>query len=180
MIELFKEQVPKTIENFRQLCTGINEKGLTYKGNAFHRLIADFMIQGGDITHQNGTGGISIYGPNFEDERVWIPHSHSGILSMANSGPNTNSSQFFITFKKCEWLNEKHTVFGRVISGWDIIKQAQPIKTGAQDKPLTPIVIKYCGELLGEEKLTAEQADFLKHYESPEEDTVPEKKRVEI
>ena len=94
-------------------------------------------MQGGDITNQNGTGGKSIYGIKFPDEKIWLPHSHPGLLSMANSGPDTNGSQFFITFKKTPHLNGKHTVFGRVISGIDICRKAETIKTGAQDKPLT-------------------------------------------
>jgi cyclophilin family peptidyl-prolyl cis-trans isomerase len=83
------------------------------------------MMQGGDTTEQNGTGGLSIYGPKFSDEKIWLPHTHPGLLSMANSGPDTNSSQFFITFKPTAWLNNKHTVFGRVISGFDICTQVE-------------------------------------------------------
>jgi cyclophilin family peptidyl-prolyl cis-trans isomerase len=123
--------VPKTAENFRCLCTGEKESGLTFEGNTFHRIISGFMMQGGDITHQNGTGGMSIYGPKFPDEKLWLPHTHPGLLSMANSGPDTNSSQFFITYKPTKWLNNKHTVFGRVIHGFDICRQAESIKTGA-------------------------------------------------
>lgn len=89
------------------------------------------MMQGGDITAQNGTGGMSIYGPKFNDEKIWLPHTHSGLLSMANSGPNTNGSQFFITYKAAPWLNQKHIVFGRVIHGMDICRIAEQIKTGA-------------------------------------------------
>ena len=129
MFELFKNKVPKTAENFRCLCTG--EKGITFKENIFHRILDGFMIQGGDITNQNGTGGMSIYGDKFPDEKVWLPHDHSGLLSMANSGPDTNGSQFFITYKACPHLNGKHTVFGRVLSGMDICRKAENIKTGA-------------------------------------------------
>ena len=112
------------------------------------------MMQGGDITMQNGTGGKSIYGAKFPDEKIWLPHTHPGLLSMANSGPDTNGSQFFITFKPTPWLNNKHTVFGRILSGMSICEKAEQVKTGAQDKPLTTIKIVSCGELT--EKLTAE------------------------
>lgn len=132
------------------------------------------MMQGGDITNQNGTGGKSIYGEKFPDEKLWLPHTHPGLLSMANSGPDTNGSQFFITFKPTTWLDKKHTVFGRVISGFEICKQAETIKTGAQDKPLTQVKIVGCGELSAEDKLKEENADFLaiysKPYEAPEDE----------
>ena len=127
-------------------------------------------MQGGDITNQNGTGGKSIYGVKFPDEKIWLPHSHPGLLSMANSGPDTNGSQFFITFKNTPHLNGKHTVFGRVISGIDICRQAETIKTGAQDKPLTQVKIVECGELKGDDKLTLEKADHLQIYSQECED----------
>ena len=115
IFELFNQDVPKTAENFRQLCTGEKGPSMHYKNNIFHRVIRDFMMQGGDITKQNGTGGKSIYGHKFDDEGVWLPHTTPGLLSMANSGPNTNGSQFFITYKTTPWLDGKHTVFGRAI-----------------------------------------------------------------
>ena len=127
---------------------------MSYEGNVFHRVIPGFMMQGGDITMQNGTGGRSIYGPKFPDEKIWLPHTHPGLLSMANSGPDTNGSQFFITFKPTPWLNLKHTVFGRVISGMSLCERAEQVKTGAQDKPLQTIKIVGCGEV--SEKLREE------------------------
>ena len=124
-------------------------------------------MQGGDTTAQNGTGGLSIYGEKFPDEKLWLPHTHPGLLSMANSGPDSNGSQFFLTLKATPWLNKKHTVFGRVISGMDICRQAEDIKTGAQDKPLTVVKIAACGELLADDKLTQETADHLQIYSIP-------------
>ena len=138
-----------------------------YKNNIFHRIIPNFMMQGGDITQQNGVGGQSIYGAKFPDEKLWLPHTHPGLLSMANSGPDTNSSQFFITFNKCEWLNQKHTVFGRVLSGFDVCERAAAVKTGAQDKPLVIVKIAQSGELRGEEKLKEEGAEWLETYRKP-------------
>ena len=120
---------------------------------------------------------MSIYGTKFEDEGVWFPHTHGGLLSMANSGPNTNGSQFFITFKPTAWLNGKHTVFGRVIHGYDICSKAEQIKTGDSDKPTIPVKIVDCGELTGEDKLKEDQCDYLgtynvtvSNYEDPMED----------
>jgi hypothetical protein len=122
------------------------------------------MAQGGDTTNQNGTGGKSIYGEKFEDEQIWYPHTHKGVLSMANAGPDTNGSQFFICFGPTPHLNQKHTIYGRVISGWDFVEKMENNPTGAQDLPVKPIKIVDCGELLGDDKLNESNAEFLESY----------------
>ncbi|KDN50589.1 hypothetical protein RSAG8_01087, partial [Rhizoctonia solani AG-8 WAC10335] len=153
VFELFRDEVPKTAENFRALATG--EKGLSqvsqtplyYKGCIIHRSIENFMIQGGDFTKRNGTGGESIYGHPFEDENFNREVDAEGLLVMANRGPNTNSSQFFITVRPCPHLNGKHVVFGRVVSGLDFIKQISEMPVDEKSRPLKPVVIASCGEL---------------------------------
>lgn len=143
-IELFSDIVPNTAENFRSLCVG--DRGLSYKGSRFHRVIPNFMLQGGDITHHNGTGGISIYGRNFNDENFILRHDKSGLLSMANSGPNTNSSQFFITTTSTPWLDGKHVVFGRVINGMNIVIDIERLGTQS-GQVYDNIIITNCGQL---------------------------------
>ncbi|KAL7713183.1 Peptidyl-prolyl cis-trans isomerase [Entamoeba marina] len=145
--ELFNDITPKTAENFRCLCTGEKGNGLSYKGCGFHRVIPDFMLQGGDFTRHNGTGGKSIYGEKFADENFTVKHTTPGLLSMANAGPNTNGSQFFITTVPCPWLNGKHCVFGKVIEGMEVVKAVEKNPTGAQDKPKKAVKIADCGQL---------------------------------
>ncbi len=136
-IELFAEQTPKTVENF----VGLADKGY-YNGVIFHRVIKNFMIQGGDPTG-TGRGGASFWGGKFEDEFVSdIKHDGPGILSMANAGPNTNGSQFFITLVATPWLDGKHTVFGKVINGMDVVKAIGEVKTAAGDKPVNDVVME--------------------------------------
>ncbi|KAL8571169.1 hypothetical protein ACOMHN_010630 [Nucella lapillus] len=143
--------VPKTAENFRQFCTGEYRKDgvpIGYKGCIFHRVIKDFMVQGGDFVNADGTGLTSIYGGRpFADERFSYKHTGPGILSMANSGKDSNGCQFFITCAKCDFLDDKHVVFGRVIDGLLVLRKIENVPTGPNNKPKIPIIISQCGEM---------------------------------
>ncbi|KAL9548140.1 hypothetical protein MBANPS3_005821 [Mucor bainieri] len=196
VMELFADEVPKTAENFRALCTG--EKGLGkvsnvplhYRGSIFHRIIKGFMCQGGDFTRRNGAGGESIYGASFADESFARKHDTHGLLSMANRGPNTQSSQFFITTRPTPHLDGKHVVFGRVVSGFNIVETMENEPVDGNDRPLHNVMIANCGELVLQlppgvklkqqqkaSKSGSESESASEHSSSDEEEKVAEKKR---
>ena len=154
VFELQADVAPKTCENFKQLCLGTSEvlapknRKLSYKESKIHRIIPGFLCQGGDIMKMNGKGGWSIYGQTFHDENFVLKHSGFGMLSMANSGPNTNNSQFFITFNVCAQLDGKHTVFGKLVEGEDLLRTIESLGT-ANGKPRTKVIISDCGLVNG-------------------------------
>lgn len=152
IFELFSDITPKTVENFRGLCTGeygtgkVYKKKMHYLGSRFHRIIEDQFIQGGDFIYGNGSAGESIYGEFFKDENFQRRHACAGLLSMANKGRNTNSSQFFITLKPCPHLDGKHVVFGQLIEGMQIIRKIAKIPTDMNERPKIKVVIFDCGD----------------------------------
>ncbi|XP_048250098.1 peptidyl-prolyl cis-trans isomerase H-like [Haliotis cracherodii] len=148
--ELFADTVPRTAENFRQFCTGEYRRDgvpIGYKNTTFHRVIKDFMIQGGDFVKGDGTGLMSIYGGAFADENFRLKHGSAGILSMANSGKDTNGCQFFITCSKCDFLDGKHVVFGKIADGHLVMRKIENVPTGPNNKPKLPITVSQCGEM---------------------------------
>ncbi|EME38363.1 hypothetical protein DOTSEDRAFT_140891 [Dothistroma septosporum NZE10] len=150
-MELFADVTPKTAENFRQFCTGETKNHLGrpqgYKGSKFHRVIKDFMLQGGDFMNGDGTGSATIYGTkSFADENFTLRHDQPGLLSMANSGPNSNGSQFFITCTATPHLNNKHVVFGKVVEGMDVVRKIENVRT-TREKPNQDVVVAQCGEM---------------------------------
>ncbi len=150
-MELYDDKLPLTCKNFREMVSqssSIRLNEAPFKNSIFHRVIPNFMIQGGDFTNFDGTGGISIYGQKFNDEGFFYNHTKPGLLSMANSGPDTNGSQFFITTAPAPWLDGKHVVFGEVTKGMDIVRQIEKVKTDSNDKPLQTVKISCCGELV--------------------------------
>ncbi|KAJ2747748.1 Peptidyl-prolyl cis-trans isomerase-like 1 [Coemansia sp. BCRC 34301] len=149
-MELYANKVPKTAENFRQLCTGehkVNGMPQGYKNCSFHRVIPGFMAQSGDFVKGNGSGRLSIYGDKFEDESFEEKHTCPGLLSMANSGPNSNGCQFFLTLDEAPWLDNKHVVFGKLIDGLLTLRKIESVPIGPENKPTLPVIISECGEM---------------------------------
>lgn len=157
VVGLFGGTVPKTARNFKELAEA--NEGDGYKGSKFHRVIKDFMIQGGDFTKGDGTGGRSIYGERFEDENFKLKHYGSGWLSMANAGKDTNGSQFFITVKQTSWLDGRHVVFGKIIEGMSVVRKIESVGTDSRDKPSKEVKIANSGSIPVDEPFSVEKAD---------------------
>ncbi|KAF0683079.1 Aste57867_24859 [Aphanomyces stellatus] len=176
---------PKTSENFRALCTGekglgrTTHKPLSYKGSIFHRIIDGFMCQGGDFSNRNGTGGESIYGAKFRDENFLHRHTKAGLLSMANAGPNTNGSQFFITLAATKHLDGKHVVFGEVVRGLDVVYAMEAAPKGRNDKPTMDVEIVDCGEVNDEVVADVRKKDSKSEKKKKKEKKKDKKKKKE-
>ena len=169
--------MPKTANNFRSLCTG--EKNITYKGSKIFRVVKKVFIQGGDFEKNDGTGGYSIFGEKFEDENFYYSHSREGLLSMINEGKNTNGSQFFITLRDTTWYDEKHVVFGQVISGMEYVKEIEGLKIDDDDKPEEDIVIENCGEIKNGEEIDPEKMKEILEKERIKKEEEKKKKEEE-
>lgn len=168
VFEVFKKTVPRTAENFRALCTGETGWGRHYKNAIFHKIVPGKFIHGCDMDLQSGAGGISIYGRRFDDEEIWMPHSHRGIVTMAVTKPHDNNSQILILFAPCREFDHKNTVVARIIHNYALIEKAKDITPGENEKPLKRITIEDCGQLKGDQKIRRANCDSLHIYDEEE------------